>query len=116
MTSRAPKRPRTPAKSPSQPAPAFDPIPMFDLDAYCTEHPPSVKRIRVMQEAAQAEAMDVAVPLAARRHNLTRMKRWLDTLLGQLDPTHHGGDDHDHPNPRNAPGEPPGGRSPQEER
>ena len=87
-------------------APAFAPIPMFDLDAYCTEHPPSVKRIRAMQEAAQAEAADPRLPPAARRHNLLRMQRWIETLLDQLDPMINGGDDHDHHDPeaRTAPG------------
>jgi hypothetical protein len=95
-----------PAKRPAKPkVPAFDPTPMFDLDAYCTEHPPSVKRIRAMQEAAQAEAADEKIPVAARRHNLIRMTRWIETLLDQL-AANHEGDDHDgtDPNARVPPG------------
>jgi hypothetical protein len=94
MTNRTPKRPATTRKT----APAFDPIPMFDLDAYCAEYPPSVKRIRTMQEAAQAEAHDAGLPPDARRHNLRRTIRWIETLLDQLDE----GDDHDLRQPDDA--------------
>lgn len=93
MANRPDTRQAKPARTARKPAPAtFDPVPMFDLDAYCTEHPPSIKRIRAMQEVAAAEARDSAIPLDARRLNLRRMQRWLDTLVDQLN---HEGDDHD---------------------
>ena len=71
----------------------FTPVPLFDLDTYCIEYPPSVSRVRSMQEAAEGEAMDIRIPVDARRHNLTRMKGWIDALLDRIAAE---GDDHDH--------------------
>lgn len=65
--------------------PKYAPVELFERDAFCAEHPPSVERIRAMQEAAQAEALDEDAPLAARLHNLRRMKKWIDELIARID-------------------------------
>lgn len=55
--------------------------PLFDVAAYELEHKPSIKRQKAMQEAAQAEMADDAIPLDVRIMHLTRIKRWIDTLI-----------------------------------
>jgi len=65
--------------------PRYNPAPLFDVDAFAAERPQTVKRLRAAQDAALGEATDVALPIDARRHNLGRMRAWIDELLARLD-------------------------------